>query len=539
MLEMLERISYGEGKPGDIEQLESLAETVKSTALCGLGQTAPNPVLTTIRYFRKEYEEHINKKLCRAAVCKGLVVAPCHHVCPAGVQAYRYVRLCKEGKFAEALAVNRETVPFPAVLGHVCTHFCETRCTRGKVDDPIAIRALKRTASENDDGAWRERERHDPPTGKQVAVVGSGPAGLTCAVYLTKKGHSVTVFESLSQAGGMLRVGIPAYRLPRKVLDDEIAEVERVGVTIRTNAPVISLEELQGQGFDAIFLAVGAHRGQRTGAEGEEGVVTEAVTLLRQVALGGDVSVGQRVAVIGGGNAAIDAARTSLRLGASEVTILYRRTRQEMPALDEEVNEAEEEGVGLVPLVAPTRVWREDGAIKVELRRMKLGDMDASGRRRPVPVEGSEFVRNFDTVVAAVGQVILLPSGIDLPTVKGNTLSVEEDTLATAASGVFAGGDCVTGPSTVIESIAQGRRAAEAIDRYLGGDGDISEVLLNPEVGYAATIPVDEGEHLRVPIPMAEGARHNDFTTCELGYSAEMAVDESRRCLNCDLERGD
>ncbi|MDP6510748.1 MAG: NADH-ubiquinone oxidoreductase-F iron-sulfur binding region domain-containing protein [Dehalococcoidia bacterium] len=539
MLDMLERIAGGQATPENLEQLESLAQTVKSTALCGLGQTAPNPVLTTIRYFREEYEEHINKHLCRAAVCKGLVVAPCHHLCPAGVQAYRYVRLCKEGRFAEALAVNRETIPFPAVLGRVCTHFCETRCTRGKVDEPIAIRALKRIASENDDGAWRERERHDPPTGKQVAVVGSGPAGLTCAMYLAKKGHSVTVFESLPQAGGMLRVGIPAYRLPRDVLDQEIAEVERVGVTIRTNAPVNSLEELRGQGFEAIFLAVGAHRGQRTGADGEEGVVTEAVTLLRQVALGKEVSVGQRVAVIGGGNAAIDAARTALRLGASEVTILYRRTRQEMPALEEEVDEAEGEGVGLVLLVAPTKMWREDGAIKLELQRMKLGDMDASGRRRPVPVEGSEFVRDFDTVVAAVGQAVQLPSGIDIPTAGGNTLSVEEDTLATPVSGVFAGGDCVTGPATVIESIDQGRRAATAIDRYLGGDGDISEVLLDPEAGAEAMVPVDEGERPRVPIPMVEGAHHNGFTACELGYSSEMALDESQRCLNCDLERGD
>ncbi|MEE9201723.1 MAG: FAD-dependent oxidoreductase [Dehalococcoidia bacterium] len=548
MLEMLERITLGEGKPGDLEQLEGLAQMVKSTSLCGLGQTAPNPVLTTIRYFRDEYEEHIQRHFCRAAVCKGLVVAPCHHVCPAGVQAYRYVRLGKEGKFAASLAVNRETVPFPAVLGRVCTHPCEARCTRGKVDEPIAIRALKRIASENDDGAWRERERHDPATGRRVAVVGSGPAGLTCAVYLAKKGHSVTVFEALPQAGGMLRVGIPTYRLPREVLDQEIAEIERVGVTIKTGTPVGSVAELQEQGFEAVFVAVGAHRGQRTGAGGEEGVVTEAVTFLRQVALseglrtpaeGQPVAVGQRVGVVGAGNAAIDAARTALRLGAKEVTILYRRTRQEMPAIEEEVHEAETEGVNLVLLVAPQKMWREGEAIKVELQRMRLGEMDASGRRRPEPVEGSEFVVEFDTVIAAVGQAPELPSGFDLPTGRGNTLSVDDDTLATPVPGVFAGGDCVTGPATVIQSIAQGRRAAIAIDRYLGGDGDISEVLLPPEEGAEATIPVDEGERPRVPIPMAEGAHAQGFTPCELGYTTELAVEESRRCLNCDLERGD
>ncbi|MEK7848766.1 MAG: NADH-ubiquinone oxidoreductase-F iron-sulfur binding region domain-containing protein [Chloroflexota bacterium] len=538
MLEMLERITRGEGKEGDIEQLEKLAQRVKDTSLCGLGQTAPNPVLTSIRYFREEYEEHIRRHFCRAAACKGLVVAPCHHVCPAGVQAYRYVRLCKEGKFAEALAVNRETVPFPAVLGRVCTHACETRCTRGKVDQPISIRALKRMASEHDDGSWRERERHDPPTGKRVAVVGSGPAGLTCAAYLAKKGHGVTVFEALPQVGGMLRVGIPTYRLPREILDQEIAEIERVGVTIKTSSPVSSLGELKGQGFDAVFVAVGAHRGQRMGAEGEEQVATEAVTFLRQVALGEPMKIGQRVAVVGGGNAAIDAARTALRLGAKEVTILYRRTRQEMPALEEEVHEAEAEGVTLVLLVAPTKMWREGEAIKVQLQRMKLGEMDASGRRRPEPVAGSEFVVELDTIIAAVGQVPQLPPGFDLPATRGNTLTADEDSLATPVAGVFAGGDCVTGPATVIQSIAQGRRAAISIDRYLGGDGDISEVLLPPEVGAAATVPVDEGERPRVPIPMVKGVHLQGFAACELGYSPDMAVDEARRCLNCDLERG-
>ncbi len=393
-------------------------------------------------------------------------------------------------------------------------------------------------ASEKDDGRWRERERHDPPTGKRVAVVGSGPAGLTCAMYLAKKGHSATVFEALPQAGGMLRVGIPAYRLPREILDQEIAEIERVGVTIKTGTPVNSVAELQEQGFEAVFVAVGAHQGARLGAEGEEGVVTEAVTFLRQVALGQPVTVGQRVAVVGGGNAAIDAARTSLRLGAKEVTILYRRTRQEMPALEEEVHEAEVEGVDLVLLVAPQKMWREGEAIKVELQRMKLGEIDASGRRRPEPVEGSQFVVEFDTVIAAVGQAMERPPGFALPTVRGNTLEVEEDTLATPVPGVFAGGDCVTGPATVIQSIAQGRQAAMAIDRYLGGDGDISEVLLPPEEGAEVTVPVDEGERPRVPIPLLEDAHHQGFIPCELGYTPELAVDESLRCLNCDLEKG-
>ncbi|MFQ5825852.1 MAG: FAD-dependent oxidoreductase, partial [Dehalococcoidia bacterium] len=538
ILMMLERFTRGEGQPGDIERLLDLANMVKDTSLCGLGQTAPNPVLTTVRYFRDEYEEHIQKHYCRAAVCKGLVEAPCSHICPAGIDVPRYVRLCAEGKFAQALAVNRERVPFPGVLGRVCFHPCELRCRRGQLEEPIAIRVLKRIAFERDDGQWRSWIKEAPPTGKRVAIVGSGPAGLTAAYYLATAGHAVTVFEALPQAGGMMRVAIPEYRLPRQILDAEIEEIERAGVEIRTNTRVESLGSLFEQGYDAVFLGLGAHRGAEMGVGGQEGPgVVDAVDFLRRVNLGDGASVGDRVAVVGGGNAAIDAARTSLRLGAKEVTLIYRRTRDEMPASPEEVEAALEEGVEMTFLAAPARLGRENGRVRLECQRMRLGEMDSSGRRRPEPIAGDEFSLDFDTVIAAIGQVPEVPQTFALELGRGNTITVDADTQATSRGGVFAGGDCVTGPASVIEAIADGRRAAISIDRYLGGSGDISEVLLPPEAGEEATFATEEGELYRPPMPhLPLEKRMEGFPEVELGYGDEPAMEEARRCLKCDLE---
>ena len=535
MLGMLEAISRGEAV--DLAYLEKLARQVNQTSLCGLGQTAPNPVLTTLKYFPEEFQEHIEKKYCRAAVCKGLVKAPCHHLCPAGVEAYRYVRLCGQGKFTEALLVNREKIPFPAVLGRVCVHFCETRCTRGKLEEPIAIRALKKVAADHYPPEEAFRGKRLPPSGKRVAVVGAGPAGLTCAYYLAKLGHQVTVFEALPLPGGMMRVGIPEYRLPRDVLDREIQYILHAGVELRTNSRVDSPEQLLQQGYHAVFLGLGAHRGMRLGLEGEDGLVKEAVAFLREVNLGQKVAVGEKVAVIGGGNAAIDAARTARRLGAREVTLLYRRTQAEMPALPEEVEEALKEGIKLVVLVAPLRVGKENGRLNLVCQQMKLGAFDKSGRRRPEPVAGSEFSLQFDTVVAAIGQAPDLPKSLGLGTESVGTMKVDPRTLATSRPGVFAGGDCVLGPASVIEAIAQGRNAASAIDRYLGGTGDIEEQLLPTEVGATPAFPVDEGEKYRPPMSTLPAEGRANFEETELGYSPAQAMEEARRCLNCDLEK--
>ena len=536
MLDILEDITNGKGKLEDIDLLIDLSEAVKVGSLCGLGQTAPNPVLTTIRYFRDEYEEHIKRHHCRAAVCKGLVTAPCSHTCPAGVDVPRYVRFIAEGKFAEAVAVIREKIPFPSVCGHVCVHPCETRCRRGLLDDAIDIRVLKRFATEHDTGLWKLNSRVAPATGKRVAIIGSGPAGLTAAYYLAKLGHSVTVFEALPEPGGMVRVGIPDYRLPKEILKAEIEEIKGVGVDIRTNTKVDSPEGLFKQGYNAIFLAIGAHQGTSIGVEGEDSPqVKECISFLRDVTLGKEVKLGERIAVIGGGNAAIDSARTALRLGAKEVTIVYRRTQAEMPASPEEIEAALAEGVKVYFLAAPSRIISQDGELKLECIGMELGAVDASGRRRPEPIKGSEFSMSFDTVIAAIGQRPEIPDKFALATGRGNTIQVDPDSLATAKEGIFAGGDAVSGPASVIEAIAAGRQAAISIDKYLGGNGEIDETLAPPE---GALAPLKEAEEKRRPqiptLPVTE--RLGGFAEVELELSKEIAIEEAKRCLRCDLE---
>jgi len=536
MLDILENIANGKGKLEDIDLLLELSQSVKAGSLCGLGQTAPNPVLTTIRYFRDEYEEHIKKHHCRAAVCKGLVTAPCSHTCPAGVDVPRYVRFIAEGKPAQAVAVIRERIPFPSVCGHVCIHPCETKCRRGELDEAIGIRVLKRFATEHDTGLWKAKSTVAPATGKRVAVIGSGPAGLTTAYYLAKLGHSVTVFEKLPEPGGMMRVGIPDYRLPKDLLGAEIEEIKAIGVDIRTNTAINSPESLFDEGYNAIFLAIGAHQGISIGVEGEDNPeVIECAHFLRNVNLGKEVKLGARVAVIGGGNAAIDSARTALRLGAKEVTIVYRRTRSEMPASSEEIEEALAEGVKLNFLAAPSRIVSRDGKAELECIRMELGALDASGRRRPEPVRGSEFSTMFDNIIAAIGQRPEIPTQFGLSIGRGNTIQVDPDTLATNKQGIFAGGDAVSGPASVIEAIAAGRQAAISIDKYLGGSGVIDETLAPPQEVSASIEEAQEKRRPKIPaLPLKQ--RLSSFAEVELGLSQEMAIEEAGRCLRCDLE---
>jgi len=537
MLDILEDIASGRGRPGDIELLQELAESVKDGSLCGLGQTAPNPVLTSIRYFRDEYEEHIKRHHCSAAVCKGLVKAPCSHTCPAGIDVPRYLRFISQGKFDQALAVIREKIPFPSICGHVCPHPCEAKCRRGQVDEAIAIRALKRFAAEKGNGLWKAGAKMAAATGKRVAIVGAGPAGLTAAYYLARRGHAVTVFEALPEPGGMMKYGIPEYRLPRAVLVGEIEEIRGVGVDIRTNTRIDSVDKLFEHGYHAIFFAIGAHQGAKLRIEGEDSPeVMEGVSFLREINIGNKVRVGDRVAVIGGGNVAIDASRSALRLGAKEAIIIYRRTRDEMPASEEEIEEALFEGVKIKFLAAPIRIERKNGAVELTCIRMELGAVDESGRRSPVPIEGNEFSLTFDTVIAAIGQVPEAPEKFGLPLGRGNIVQVDADTLATAREGLFAGGDAVTGPATVIEAIAAGRQAAISIDRYLGGSGTIDETLASPE--EVEILPeIEEGEKHRISIPtLTLSERLGSFAEVELSLGEEMAIEEAMRCLRCDLE---
>jgi len=536
MLDILDDITHGRGKMEDIDLLLSMSEQIKAGSLCGLGQTAPNPVLTTIRYFRDEYEEHIKNHHCRAAVCEGIVSAPCTHTCPAGVDAPRYIRFIAKGKPGEAVAVIREKIPFPSVCGYVCIHPCEAKCRRELLDEAIGIRVLKRFAVDNDNGMWKQNSKIAPETGKRVAIVGSGPAGLTAAFYLAKLGQKVTVFEALPEAGGMMRVAIPDYRLPKDVLQNDIREIEAVGVDIKTETKVESTDELFEQGYDAIFLATGAHQGLKIGVKGEDSQgVMDCVSFLREVSLGKKVEVGEGVAVIGGGNAAIDSARTALRLGAKEVTIVYRRTKDEMPAATEEIEGAIEEGVNVRFLAAPSSITTKNGKLELECLAMSLGDIDASGRRRPEPIEGSEFVMSFDTIIAAIGQRPEIPSRFKLSLGRGNTIEIDPDSLATNKEGVFAGGDVVKGPASVIEAIAHGRLAATSIDKYLGGEGDIDEILAPPEEAMAPLEEAEEEMRVEIPAPPAKERRKN-FEDVELGLAEKMAIKEAERCLRCDLE---
>lgn len=461
---------------------------------------------------------------------------PCSFACPAHIDVPRYVRLCGEGKFAESLAVIREKVPFPGVLGRVCIHPCETACRREGLDEAISIKFLKWASAERDDGQWKKRAKSSPSTGKKVAVIGSGPAGLTAAFYLAKQGHGVTVFEALPEAGGMMRVGIPDYRLPPEKLNDEINEIKAAGVDLRLNTRIESIDSLFEQGFDAVFAGPGAHRGMKMGVEGEDSPgVFDGATFLREINLGQKLDTGDRVAVIGGGNVAIDAARVSLRLGAKHVTIVYRRTRAEMPASPEEIEAALEEGIEILFLAAPIKMEREGKKVTLTCNRMELGEPDASGRRRPVPIKDSQFATLFDSVIAAIGQVPDIPEGFNLKLGRGNVIVTNQDTMATSRKGVWAGGDAVSGPASVIEAIEAGRKAASSIDKYLGGSGDIEEVLtgdskFNPCVGRAEGF-YDWTRVIMPALPVKQ--REGNFTEVELGLDDPAGILEGQRCLQC------
>ncbi len=461
---------------------------------------------------------------------------PCSYACPAHIDVPRYVNLCGEGKFAEALAVIREKVPFPGALGRVCIHPCEQACRREALNEPISIKFLKWAAAERDDQQWKQRTKKSPPTGKKVAVIGSGPAGLTAGYYLAKQGHSVTVFEALPEPGGMMRVGIPDYRLPPEKLNAEIDIIREAGVEIKLNTRVESIDRLFKEGFNAVFAAPGAHRGMKMGVDGEDTPgVFDGATFLREINLGKKIDVGDRVAVIGGGNVAIDAARVSLRLGTKQVTIVYRRTRAEMPASPEEVEAALEEGIEILFLAAPVRIDRKDKRIELTCNRMELGEPDASGRRRPIPIKGSEFTTEFDSVIAAIGQAPDIPEGFNLKLGRGNTIQANAETLATSSNGVWAGGDAVSGPASVIEAIAAGRKAASDIDKNLGGTGDISEVLA-PEVKFDPCVGKAEGffDWTRAVMPaLSVKQRISNFKEVELGLDDKAAIQEGRRCLQC------
>jgi NADPH-dependent glutamate synthase beta subunit-like oxidoreductase len=454
-------------------------------------------------------------------------VAPCREACPAGVNVPLYVRYIREGRFDDALAVVRQSIPFPAVCGYACVHPCERKCARAQYDEPVAIRILKRAAAEYGMTAGsKPKAQPARSTGKKIAIVGAGPGGLTAAYYLAGFGHKVTVFEALPEAGGMLRYAIPGYRLPNDVIDREIDVVRELGVEIKTNTRVNAPESLLSQ-YDAVLVATGTWLSaeMKMNVEGDANAL-DGLAFLRQVNSGQPPRIGANVAVIGGGNTAIDAARTARRLGAKEVTLIYRRSRAEMPAEPEEVADAIEEGVKIEFLAASVNV----GKGKITCVRMKLGRKDASGRPAPTPIAGSEFSLACDTVITAVGQ---LGSAAELTLAAGEkgTLKVDAN-FASSRAGVFAAGDVVTGPASIIQAIAQGRQAAAAVDRYLGGKGIIAEELVADSPARQEPAPMGQ---MRTYVDTVDfGSRLNSFSLVEKGYSQNSARREARRCLGCD-----
>ena len=548
MLQILNKVSRGEATMEDLDTLEELAEMVASASLCGLGQTSPNPVLTTLRHFREEYEAHIIDKKCPAAVCQALFRTPCQHTCPVELDIPGYVSLIKEGKFVEAYYLIKQRNPFPSICGRVCHHPCEFKCNRAQIDEPIAIRELRRFVA---DYAFDSGVKYAPKIKarkkEKVAIIGAGPAGLSAAWDLALEGYQVTVFEALPVAGGMLAVAIPEYRLPKDILSHEVQEIENLGVDIRLNTPVSDVESLLKDGYKAVFVATGAHKGEKMGIPGEDlGGVYDAIEFLREVNLGREVPVGRKVAIVGGGNSAVDSARVALRKGAEEVHIFYRREKKDMPAIPEEIEAAEKEGINLHFLVAPTRILGNDGRVNgLECIRMELGEFDRSGRKTPNPVAGSEYVVDTDMVIEAIGQrpdtSFIKDNGIKMG--RGGRVVADRRTLATGRKGVFAGGDAVTGPQTVIEAIAAGQRAASSIKRYLQGK-ELSPLVERDgyePIAYSSVPPSDEETREKARIRASEIAmsqRKASFKEITLTYSPEEAVEEASRCLRCDLEVG-
>ena len=555
LYEILEDITEGRGTPESLDLLEELALVVKDTSMCGLGQSAPNPVLSTLRYFRGEFLRHIHQKRCDAFVCKELVAAPCMTACPIGTESWRYVAHIARGEFVEAYQAIRETNPFPSVCARVCNHPCEERCRVGTHGgEPIAIRALKRFITDRiDPSTYAPVRANQPGDGKpRIAVVGSGPAGLTAAHFLSLRGYRSTVYEMDTHPGGMLFSAIPSYRLPREIIEKEINSLLDENITFRGDTKLgrdITIDSLFEEGYRAIFIALGAHKSLPLHLRGEDlpGVIP-SIQFLKAFNMRGEMLAKGDVGVIGGGNSAVDAARVAIRQPeVTSVTIYYRRTRDEMPAFPEEIEAALQEGVQLKTLVAPIGILSEGNTLSgIECVRNELGDIDQSGRRRPVAVPGTHHIIPLQTLIVAISE----GSDTDCVAVAGanqlavddarKTICVDEETLATNRPGVFAGGDVVTGPNTVVDAIAAGRKAAVMIERYLQ-----NEPLVQPHAVRRPSVFVEpanvEGqgtyEGARVELPrLDEDARRQSYLEVEKTLNVDEAMREARRCLRCDLE---
>ncbi len=543
MFEILTRICKGEGREGDIEMLIKLGNEIKDTALCGLGQTAPNPVLSTIRYFRDEYEAHIKEKRCPAGVCADLVRAPCQNACPAGVDVPGFVSLVGEKRYSEALLLHRERNPLAAICASVCFHPCEGKCRRVDLDSPVSVRGIKRFMTDQEKEMLVPEVKDNPELAKRkIAVIGAGPSGLSCAYFLARMGYKPVIFEAEDKAGGMLVQTIPSYRLPRERLDKEIEMIKKMGVEIKTNTRLgkdITVEQLKQEGYEALYLAVGAPSGMNLSIKNSDAKgVVDGIKFLREFNVKGKTAVGKKVAIIGGGNVAIDVARTAVRLGAETVTVVYRRTKEEMPAYEEEIREAINEGVLFEFLAAPKEIEVKDGnAVGLRCSRMSLGAFDSSGRKKPVEEYGGEFVVAADQIVAAIGQVVEAKDYADtkeLALTKKEYVQTDPTTQQSSVEWIFAGGDVVTGPSSVIDAIAAGEQAAMGIDTFLTKE---SHVFWREEKANDTDFDPDADpvEFKREELAqVAADKRKDSFCEVEQSWSESVAVKQAKRCLRCD-----
>ena len=547
---LLGEIEEGTGTASHMHSLEQLGVELFAMTAQGSERSLARPLNTSLKEFSFDYVHHVEQGVCATGSRGGLQTSPCQAACPAGIDIPTYLALVAQGKYREAIEVIREDNPLPWVCGIICTHPCERVCTRGEMDEPISIMALKGFAAEKvmEDHGEYPAPLCDPPKKKKVAVVGSGPAGLSCAYFLARRGYKVTIFEALPVAGGILATGIPEYRLPIAVVQKEIREILNLGVELRTGVRVgreYSLEELREEGFEAFFLGVGAHEGMKLGIEGEAELlyVTDSLSLLREVRMGRKTIPAKRVVVIGGGNAAIDAARTCVRLGCEKVYIAYRRTRGEMPAWEAEIVQAEEEGVEILYLTIPKRIVGEGGRVTgLECLQAELGEPDASGRRRPVPMQGSEFVLPVEGVIAAISQKPDITCLIERENVAVDTRSrivTDKQTLATNLEGVFSGGDVVTGPATVVQAVGAGKWAARSIDAYLKGEpipkGPPEKKPRRRMEFFERGADEITSAH-RPPMQLLNmEERKTTFNRVELGLDEQHARLEGMRCLRCDL----
>ncbi|MGD8259065.1 MAG: FAD-dependent oxidoreductase [Desulfobacterales bacterium] len=552
LLEILTRITSGEGRMEDIETIRELGETLTEASLCGLGQACPKPAISTLKYFLKEYEDHIREHRCAGAVCDSMVISACQHACPAGIDVPNYVAAVAEGDYEKSVEIIRERNPFPAVCGRICIHPCEYKCRRGELDEPVAIRALKRLASD-----WYfsnvgfQRDPFAVTHEEKVAIVGAGPAGLTCAYFLAKMGYQATVFEAQSVAGGMLGIAVPEFRLPRQVIEDEIQYIQNCGVEILYNSPIDAkhtFNDLLNEGYSAVFIAAGAQASKRIGIPGEEEDLEGlyyGLEFLSQVRAGEKVPLSGKTVIIGGGNVAVDAARTALRSGAQDAHIFCLEPRDQMPAWEKDVDEAIDEGIVINAEASPSKITQENGRVTgVEFTHC-VCVFDDEGCFNPTCDLDDTRLVDADNVIISIGQAAdmsFLDADSQLERELWGTLVVDTNTLATNIPGVFAGGDFTTGPTFVIRAIASGRRAAIAINKYLTGDDSPVYIPDEKSARHTATGLALEEESTedkpRVEVAFEDaGQRINDFREVEKGFSEEEGRREAVRCLRCDLEK--